>query len=79
MDDKHLNSTCKEGTCAEIEMFSHLDEFVQKLFVNICLDISIAQYMEDFFQYTKKNLLYSVKKNKTNKKTFHRHTRVFNK
>lgn len=60
-----LNSTCKEGTCAE--MFSRLDEFVQKLFVDICLDISIAQYMEDFFQYTKKNLLYSVKKNKTNK------------
>lgn len=61
-------------------MFSRLDEFVQKLFVDICLDISIAQYMEDFFQYTKKNLLYSVKKNKTNKqKTFHRHTRVFNK
>lgn len=60
-----LNSTCKEGTCAE--MFSRLDEFVQKLFVDICLDISIAQYMEDFFQYTKRNLLYSVKKNKTNK------------
>lgn len=35
-------------------MFSRLDEFVQKLFVDICLDISIAQYMEDFFQYTKK-------------------------
>lgn len=48
-------------------MFSRLDEFVQKLFVDVCLDISIAQYMEDFFQYTKKNLLYSVKKNKTNK------------
>lgn len=64
-----LNSTCKEGTCAE--MFSCLDEFVQKLFVDICLDISIAQYMEDFFQYTKKNLLYSVKKqNKQTKKHF---------
>lgn len=50
-------------------MFSRLDEFVQKLFVDICF--SIAQYMEDFFQYTKNNLLYSVKKqNKETKKHF---------
>lgn len=46
----------KEGTCAEIEMFSHLDEFLQKLFVDICLDISIAQYMEDFY-------LFNIQKN----------------
>lgn len=73
-----LNSMCKEGTCAE--MFSRLDEFVQKLFVDICLDISIAQYMEDFFQYTKKICSIQLRKTKqTNKKTFHRHTRVFNK
>lgn len=48
-------------------MFSRLDEFVQKLFVDICLDISIAQYMEDFFQYTKKKICSIQLRNKTNK------------
>lgn len=28
-------------------MFPYSDEFVQELFVDVCLDFSIAQYMED--------------------------------
>lgn len=55
-------------------MFPYLDEFVRE-FVDVCLDFSIAQYMEDCFLTYKKDFALSDKK----KKTFHRHTRVFNK
>lgn len=50
----------KKQHCAQIEeqmwqnvrmmwvfMFPYYDEFVQELFVDVCLDFSIAQYMED--------------------------------
>lgn len=47
-------------------MFPYLDEFVRELFVDICLDFSIAQYMEDFslFNIQKKILLFQIRKKK---------------
>lgn len=56
-------------------MFPNGDEFVQE-FVGICLDFSIAQYMEDrLLNIQKEEFALSDK----NRKTSHIHTRVFNK
>lgn len=50
--------------------FPYLDEFV-----DICLDFTIAQYMEDYSHFNiQKDFALSDKEKK-----FHRHTRVFNK
>lgn len=47
-------------------MFPYLNEFVQELFVDVCLDFSIAQYMEDcsLFNIQKKILLFQIRKKK---------------
>lgn len=46
-------------------MFPYLNEFAKELFVNVCLDFSIAQYMEDCFLFTyKKDFALSDKKKK---------------
>lgn len=39
-----------------------LDGFVLMLFVNVCLDYSIAQYMEDWYLTYKKILLSRIRK-----------------
>lgn len=50
-------------------MFPYFDEFVRELFVDVCLDFSIAQYMEDcsLFNIQKRFLLFQIRKKKKRK------------